>query len=71
MALAAEDPGSTHLTRIAWGQVGLLLVGAAGWALRSRRAALVFVLAGLASMVFWHLHRWIVAGMLTPSVRRR
>ena len=38
---------------------------------RSWRAALVFALAGLASMLFWHLHRWIVARMLTPSVRMR
>jgi hypothetical protein len=39
--------------------------------LRSWRAALVFALAGVASILFWHLHRWIVARMLTPSVRRR
>ena len=71
MTLAAEDPGAIHLTRIAWFQVGLLLVGACAWLLRSGRAALVFALAGLASMLFWHLHRWIVARMLTPSVRLR
>lgn len=66
-----EDSGSVHLSRIAWFQVGLLLLGAAAWMLRSWRAALVFALAGMASMLFWHLHRWIVARMLTPSVRRR
>lgn len=71
MTLAAEDPGALHLTRIAWFQVGLLLAGAAGWAFRSGRAALVFAAAGLASMLFWHLHRWIVVRMLTPSVRLR
>ena len=73
MALAdkAEDAGSIHLTRIAWFQVGLLALGAAGWLVRSGRAALAFGLAGLASMLFWHLHRWIVARMLTPSVRMR
>ena len=71
MRLAAEDPGAIHLTRIAWFQVGLLLLGACGWRLRSWRAALVFTLAGLASMLFWHLHRWIVVRMLTPSVRLR
>ncbi len=67
----ADDPGSVHLTRIAWFQVGLLLLGACAWRFRSRRAALVFGLAGLASMLFWHLHRWIVVRMLTPSVRLR
>lgn len=67
----AEDPGSGHLMRIAWYQVALLLLGGLGWLARSRPAALVFTVAGLASMGFWHLHRWIVARMLTPSVRRR
>ena len=66
-----EDPGSSHLTRIAWFQAGLLLLGSAAWALRSGRAALVFGLAGMGSMLFWHLHRWIVARMLNPSVRVR
>jgi hypothetical protein len=74
MTLAAEgarDPGSIHLTRIAWLQAGLLVLGAGAWRLRSGRATLAFFLAGLASMLFWHLHRWIVARMLTPSVRVR
>jgi len=66
-----EDPGSGHLTRIAWYQVGLLLLGGLAWLLRSWRAAVVFTAAGLASMLFWHLHRWIVVRMLTPSVRLR
>ncbi len=67
----SDDPGSGHLTRIAWYQVGLLLLGGPAWLLRSWRAALVFTVAGLASMLFWHLHRWIVVRMLTPSVRLR
>jgi hypothetical protein len=67
----AEDPGSVHLTRIAWSQVGLLLLGACAWRFRSWRATLAFGLAGLTSMLFWHLHRWIVVRMLTPSVRLR
>ncbi len=25
----------------------------------------------MASILFWNLHRWVVGGMLTPSVRRR
>jgi hypothetical protein len=67
----AEDAGSVHLTRIAWYQVALLLLGTAGWSLRSLRAGLAYALAGMASMLFWHLHRWIVSRMLTPSVRLR
>ena len=66
-----EDPGSGHLARIAWYQAFLLPLGGLAWLLRSGRAALVFAAAGLASMAFWHLHRWIVARMLTPSVRVR
>jgi hypothetical protein len=71
MTQAAEDAGAIHLRRIGWNQVGLLAVGGLAWLLKSPRAGLVFVLGGLASMAFWHLHRWIVARMLTPSVRLR
>jgi hypothetical protein len=71
MAPAVEDGGAVHLRRIGWNQAGLLVAGGLAWLLRSPRAALAFVLAGLASMAFWHLHRWIIARMLTPSVRLR
>ena len=70
-AAMGSDPGSRQLNRIAWFQVALLGLGDGAWALRSGRAALAFTLAGLTSMLFWHLHRWIVAGMLNPSVRLR
>jgi hypothetical protein len=68
---ALEDAGAIHLRRIGWHQVGLLAAGSLAWLFRSGTAALVFLLAGLASMGFWHLHRWIIARMLTPSVRLR
>ena len=71
MAPAVDDAGGGHLTRIGWYQVGLLAAGGLAWLLRSGRAALAFALSGLASMAFWHLHRWIVGRMLTPSVRLR
>jgi hypothetical protein len=71
MRPGAEDPGAVHLNRIAWFQAGLLVLGGAAWGLRSVRATLVFGLAGLGSMLFWHLHRWIVGRMLNPSVRVR
>ncbi len=70
--MTPEDGGSVHLARIAWIQVALLPLGAGAWLLlRSWRAALVFAAGGAASILFWHLHRWVVGGMLTPSVRRR
>ncbi|MGA2080963.1 MAG: hypothetical protein ABSH53_10195 [Holophaga sp.] len=71
MTAAIDDPGAVHLVRIAWFQVGLLPLGALAWLARDRRAALAFAAAGLVSMAFWHLHRWMVARMLTPSVRMR
>ena len=67
----AADPGGQHLVRIARYQVVLLVSGGCAWLLRSWRAALVYAVAGLASIAFWHLHRWIVVRMLTPSVRLR
>lgn len=65
------DPGSGHLTRIGRFQLALLPLGMLAWSLRSRRAALVFGVAGAASILFWYLHRWVVAGLLTPALRRR
>jgi len=70
-ARAPRDPGTAQLARIGWIQAGLLVLGACAWLLRSPRAALAYGLAGLGSMAFWHLHRWIVGRMLTPSVRMR
>lgn len=70
--VTAEDGGSGHLARIARFQWILLPAGAAAWGgLRSGKAALAFALGGVASILFWNLHRWVVAGMLTPSLRRR
>jgi hypothetical protein len=65
------DPGAVHLAWIGRFQWALLGLGTALWGLRSWRASLVFAAGGLASLAFWHLHRWIIARMLTPSVRRR
>ncbi|WP_306598304.1 ATP synthase subunit I [Geothrix sp. 21YS21S-2] len=70
--MAAEDGGTHHLVRINRIQLALVPLGAAGWGLaRSWRGALVFAAGGAASLLFWNLHRWVVTGMLTPSVRRR
>lgn len=70
--MAAEDGGTHHLVRINRIQLALVPLGAAGWGFsRSWRGALVFAAGGAASILFWNLHRWVVTGMLTPSVRRR
>ena len=65
------DPGTGHLRWIARFQAALLALGLPLWLLRSWRAPVAFLAGGLTSLVFWNLHRWIVARMLTPSVRLR
>jgi len=65
------DPGKIHMVWIGRFQAALLPLGALLWRLRSGRAALVFLVAGLTSLIFWQAHRWIVARMLTPSLRLR
>jgi hypothetical protein len=65
------EEGDLHLIWIGRFQLLLLGLGALLWALRSWRAGLVFTVTGLASLGFWHLHRWVVGRMLTPSVRKR
>lgn len=67
----SADGGTNHLRWIARFQWILLGVGIALWALDSWAASLVFGVGGLASVGFWHLHRWTVSRMLTPSVRLR
>jgi hypothetical protein len=69
--MSTEDGGAGHLRRIGWIQIGLLPLGSGVWFARSWKASLVFALGGAASILFWNLHRWVVGGMLTPSVRRR
>jgi hypothetical protein len=69
--LKATDPGTHHLVWIGRFQWLLLVAGFFLWAWDSWRASLVFGASGLASIGFWQLHRWILARMLTPSVRRR
>lgn len=71
MPRADRDPGSGHLRRIGGYQVALLVLGGPAWLLRSPRAAGAFLLGGLTSLLFWHLHRWLVVRMLSPSVRMR
>ena len=68
---SSTDPGTNHLVwigRFLWLLLGL---GLFLWALDSWRAALVFGVGGLTSAAFWYLHRWLIARMLTPSVRKR
>lgn len=65
------DPGSIHLVWIGRFQLLLLGVGLPVWAIRGWRSSLVFGVSGVASLLFWFLHRWMVSRMLTPSVRKR
>lgn len=65
------DPGTNHLVWIGRFQWVLLGLGLFLWTLDSWKAALVFGVGGLTSIAFWYLHRWIIARMLTPSVRQR
>ena len=67
----APDPGSIHLLWIGRFQLVLLGLGLPLWILKGWRAALVFGMAGLASLLFWSMHRFVVDRMLTPSVRKR
>lgn len=63
--------GEEHLLWVTRFQAVLLVVGALLWLLRSRDAAVAFAVAGLTSLAFWALHRFLTGRMLTPSVRRR
>ena len=69
--MSRTDPGANHLVWIGRFQLGLLGAGLFLWGLHSWRASLVFGVGGLTSLAFWFLHRWIIARMLTPSLRRR
>ena len=69
--MVPDADGGGHLRRIGRIQVALLPLGTALWGLRSWRGALAFAVGGAASIGFWHLHRWVVDGLLNPSVRRR
>ena len=69
--MTSPEPGSIHLLWIGRFQLLLLGLGLPLWVLKGWRAALVFGVAGLASLLFWNLHRWVVGRMLTPSVRKR
>jgi len=67
----SPDPGSIHMTWIARFQLALLPLGGLLWLVKSWRSTLVFLVGGLASLGFWHTHRWVVGRMLTPSARLR
>ena len=68
---SSPDPGTNHLVWIGRFQWILLGVGLSLWALASWQASLAFGVGGFTSLAFWHLHRWIIARLLTPSLRRR
>ena len=64
-------PGAGTLRRVPLFMGVFLLLGSGAWLLRSRTSALAFLVGGLTSLAFWALHAFLVARMLTPSVKRR
>jgi hypothetical protein len=71
MGLSNESAYSNHLVRISWFQVSLLLCGVLSWMILSLRAGFVFMVTGVVSVLFWHLHRWLIVRVLTPHIRWR
>jgi hypothetical protein len=69
--LSNKDFSLVHLVRISWLQVALFFVGVLSWIFYSLRASLVFMLTGLASMLFWHIHLWLVSRVLTHNIKWR
>ncbi len=69
--MTTVNEGQLHLAWIARFQLALLGAGTLLWLLRSKSAAGAFLLTGVLSVAFWHLHSFLVGRMLTPSVRRR
>ena len=66
-----KDRRSIHLVRIAWFQIGILILGTIAWMFKTHSAALVFAMTGITSILFWHSHVWIVARLLNPIVKLR
>ena len=66
-----SDPGSEHFAWVLRFHLILLPLGALAWLRHSRISAFVFLVAGLGSLAFWSLHRFLVTRMLTPKVRLR
>lgn len=71
MGPSNEDARSIHIVRISWFQIGLLFVGILIWMVNSLRAGFAFMATGVASVLFWHLHRWLVLRVLNPHIRWR
>ena len=71
MSLSSEAACAAHLVRITWFQIGLFVLGTLAWTMRSSHACWTFVLTGVVSILFWHLHQWLVTRVLAPNVRWR
>ncbi|MCL1893464.1 MAG: hypothetical protein FWG02_04400 [Holophagaceae bacterium] len=69
--MTKDTDGKIHLQWIGRIQLCLLPVGIALWAISSYISIIIFLVGGISSLILWHLHKWIVVQMLTPSVKRR
>jgi len=66
-----DSSGVIHLRWIERFHLLLLPVGSLAWFVKSVISSVVFLFAGLASILLWRAHKWAVARMLTPSKKRR
>ena len=71
MGSSNENVCSIHLVRISWFQASLFLVGVLSWMVSSLRASFAFMVTGIVSILFWHLHQWLAVRILTPHTKWR
>jgi uncharacterized membrane protein len=70
-ALMNNSIGIAHLRWIERFYFALLPLGTFVWIVKSVISAVIFLFAGLASLLLWRMHKWAVERMLTPSKKRR
>jgi len=66
-----DSGGIAHLLWIERFHFALLILGTLAWGIKSVISSLIFLSAGLVSILLWRMHKWSVERMLTPSKKRR
>jgi len=69
--MARDFDGSVNLRWIWRFQLALIPLGALAWVFKSLTASIIFFLGGILSLLWWQMHKWGIARMLTPSKKRR